>query len=1037
MDIADLIRLLDQPQLAAEELRGWQLSEPARGQQILVELVEAGVPVDLLAAIGEQLGEQLPRQADADAALAALGRYVLAVRSPLSLAALMARDASVLPMLLGALSLGPRWVELLVDDPDAFEVLRQAGGRPVERGALAADVLAEVAAGHDERSVIAALTRNRRRHELRIANSEVMGAFDVNIALCQLADLAESLVEAALAAAVRRIAETHAPVRRGTHAEPRLAVIATAALGGRESDYALPLELLVVYDTAGIQAGSQATRTSAAALPAWHEQADRIARLLARLLEGAAADDGGRVTLLTLPDSPIATSAHAADDVVLGYSSFGRTWHRQQLLKARPVAGDKALGEAILGQLEPWLYRRYLNRADETGIKALKRRILLEATLHQDDFADVWNARGALRDIVATVEFLQLLSGGDEPAVRQSNTLAALAGLEKGGILSSAERQQLEGSYRFFRSALDRLQIWLGPGQTQIPADERLISRLAASLDATNEAAAFVAELRSRLNATWQTLRKLLTSAFVEEVPTTREVDLLLAPSPPAEEKRAALAPFGFEHPEQALTALNDLAREQVPFLSTRRCRHLLASILPQLLAAIAATPLPDRTLDNLVRVSNSLGGKGVLWDLFRFHSPSLQLYVKLCAASPYLSGILTTNPGMLDDLVDSLQLDKLPTRAEMAATLAELCRGVSDTLSVLHDFKNAEHLRLGVRDLLGKEDIDRTHAALADVAEVCLGHVAELEYGRLVEKYGVPAIGPGPYEGEPCRLVVLGLAKLGGREPNYHSHLDLLFLYEADGVTRPGRSRRSERTANNHFFTQLAQRVIKELTQLTPKGRLYQVETLLRPIGVGGALALPLADFAQHFDSGAAPLWQWLALCQARPVVGEDEIANSAAGLIRQLLMRRPWNDADVTAIRSLRLGLESGAAPTNLKRAAGGSLDVEFLVQMFQLQHAAAQPDVLATNTCTALRVLAAAGVLDRGIADRLDLNYRFLRRVESGLRLQEARRRHDLPFDMLELRQLAVLLGHSNPERLREQCEEVMAENRAIFDRLTPGS
>src|SRR5205085_1360111 len=118
---------------------------------------------------------------------------------------------------------------------------------------------------------------------------------------------------------------------------------------------------------------------------------------------------------------------------------------------------------------------------------------------------------------------------------------------------------------------------------------------------------------------------------------------------------------------------------------------------------------------------------------------PSLQLYVRLCAASPYLSDILTTNPGMLDELVDSLQLADLPTRSELDETLAELCRGANDTLPILHDFKNAQHLRIGVRDILAKDDIDRTHEALADVAETCLTHVAQLEFDSLVEKFGLP----------------------------------------------------------------------------------------------------------------------------------------------------------------------------------------------------------------------------------------------------------------------------------------------------------
>src|SRR4029450_6334168 len=142
----------------------------------------------------------------------------------------------------------------------------------------------------------------------------------------------------------------------------------------------------------------------------------------------------------------------------------------------------------------------------------------------------------------------------------------------------------------------------------------------------------------------------------------------------------------------------------------------------------------------------------------------------------PTLAGILTTNPGMIDDLVDSLQLDRLPTREQLDRTLAALSRGASDALPILHDLKNSAHLRIGVRDILGKDPIDEAHAALADVAEFSLHPVIDSEYARLVEKHGQPVLGPGPLEGEQCRLVVLGLGKLGAREPNYHSNVEIVF---------------------------------------------------------------------------------------------------------------------------------------------------------------------------------------------------------------------------------------------------------------------
>jgi [glutamine synthetase] adenylyltransferase / [glutamine synthetase]-adenylyl-L-tyrosine phosphorylase len=1023
MEIATLVRVLDQPHQAAESLAAWGLGDVHRGQRLLVELAELGLTLDLLASLCRQLGEHLPRAGDPDDALAGLVRFLSAVRSPLALAALFTRDGAALPMLLAALSLGPRWTEMLADDPEAFDLLRQTGGQPANRQELIAEVKTEAAAFRDERAILAALGRIKQRHQLRIAYGEVVLRHRFELVSEQLSALAEAIVEAALQSAVQKVLEAR-PVaaKRGAG---ECVVLALGRLGGGELGYDDSLELLYVYDSAG---------DDAADLRASAEHHERVARGLARLLgEAEAGGSVYRAELLPLPDSPSPVLAHSAVDVAIGMESFGRTWHRQALLQARPIAGRRELGNALLKRLEPWLFRRYLSRADETGIKALKRRIVQTATLHQDDWRNVRLGRGGLRDIEAAVQFLQLLVGGEQPAARRAGTLGAIAGLEQAEAISVEERNLLEESYIALRRVEHRLQILLGTDAADFPADHRAVERMTAAFDKLQSAADPQMELKARLDRTWHTLHKVLASAFTEEPPVPREADLLLDPAPPDEEVRAALAPFGFADPPAALATLQNLASEQVPFLSTRRCRHFLSGILPSLLGAVAETPFPDQTLSDLDRVSNSLGGKGALWELLLVHPPSLQLYVRLCAASPYLSDILTTNPGMIDELVDSLQRDRLPTRGELEATLAELRRGTNDKLDVLHDFKNAQHLRIGVRDLLGRVDIDETHQALANVAEVCLDYVAEREFEQLTEKHGFPRCGPGPAEGELSRPVIVGLGNLGGREPNYHSELDLLFLYESDGVTQP-RSRRQQRTANNHFFAQLAQRIIKQLSRLTHKGRLYAVNALLRPIGVGGALAMPLADMQQHFAGGAAPLWHWQALCRARVVFGEATVARQASQTIRELLLARSWSDDVRDEVRRSRLQLEAGASERNLKRGSGGTLDVEFLVQMLQLSHAARCPDVLAPGTQDALAALGRAGALPSEVAERLGDSYRFLRRVESALRLLNTPARHDLPADEPSLRRLALLLGHSNPGRLAETCLASMAQNRQIFDAYT---
>ena len=382
----------------------------------------------------------------------------------------------------------------------------------------------------------------------------------------------------------------------------------------------------------------------------------------------------------------------------------------------------------------------------------------------------------------------------------------------------------------------------------------------------------------------------------------------------------------------------------------------------------------------NLDKVSDSLGGKGVLWELFSFNPPSLRLYVELCAYSPYLSGILTSNPGMIDGLMDSLVLDKLPSRQSLRQTLAELCRGAEDIDPVLHSFKNDQQLRVGVRDLLGKEDVQATTGALSDIAETCLAQIAAAEYARLASKFGQPRIAAGPRAGQPCEMVVLAMGKFGGREMNYHSDLDIVFLFEAEGQTafEFGHGREYG-TTNQHFFSELGQRIIKTTSRLSAYGKLYEVDARLRPTGKSGSLAMSLPEFVRYFTHGSGQLWERQALCKARPVYGSGRAMRTALAATHRAAFGRRWRRKDADEIRRMRQRLEETAAAGDLKRGPGGIVDIEFLVQMFQLRHARKFRRLRTPNTLAALAELRAAGLISAEDHGLLDGRYRFLRTIE----------------------------------------------------------
>ena len=1033
MEVEVLHRYLDEPAEAAPWLAAWGLADPVRAHGNLVRIATSGVTLDLLAVICDQLAEQLPRSSDPDMALNNLERFVGAARNALSLASLFERDREALPILLQIFATSQHLSDVLITDSESYDLLRITEGQPVARESLVAEFRADVLRlANDEAMVSAAIRRFKRRETLRVAYGDIIRGQPLSTVTRQISYVADAIVEAAVGAAQRRLANRSGGPRLPGGDPGRFVVLAMGKLGGVELNYSSDIDLIFLY---GPPRGADQVRQQA-----YGEYYDRLVREVLKLLtEATELGAAYRVDLRLRPGGKAGPMATAADAALHYYDVSGRTWERQALVKARPIAGELEFGHEFLSDLEPWIYRRYLSRADITGIKALKRRIEQRTRQEGADFHNVKTGHGGIRDIEFVIQFLQLLNGGDLPALRTGNTLEAILQLEHCGCLTDQERAILEENYAFLRKIEHRLQIMYDLQTHLLPSDPTELRRVAirlgyADTPAQTALAAFEADYKAKTELNRKILDHLLHDAFSDDTISEPESDLVLDPEPTHERVRDVLGNYPFQDVTQAYANLMELSTEKIRFLSTRRCRHFLAAIAPRLLAAIAKTPDPDFTLVNLSKVSDSLGGKGVLWELFSFNPPTLHLYVELCSSSQYLSGILTSNPGMLDELLDSLLLDKLPTRELLTATLAELCRGAEDIDPALHSFKNAQQLRVGVRDILGKDRIEDTSGALSDIAETCLAQIAQTEYARLAAKLGEPTIAEGDDAGKVCELAIVALGKFGGRELNYYSDLDLVFLYEADGVTvQARRTRRDTTTTNQHFFSELGQRIIKVASQLGPFGRLYEIDPRLRPTGKSGSLATSLPEFERYYSEGEGQLWERQALCKARMVHGSPQIARHVAAALRRAAFGTPWHAADMETIWQMRARMEDKASPGNLKRGPGGLIDIEFLVQMLQLRHAGHHPQLAAPATFDALAALTACDVLKRDDGDFFTKSYRFLRTIQARLRLMSTTARNDLPDDPRELAKLAGLLGYANSEALWNECQRTTAEVRRRCERL----
>jgi len=1029
MDPTILRQYLDDPNAAADWLRGLRVVDLKRAHANLVRMADFGLTIDLLAVICGQLQQHLPRCADPDMALNNLDRFIAATRTPLATGTLFERDGEALPTLLQIFDASQHFSDVLITDPEGFDVLRTTAGQPVAREDLVKDLVAEVEALDDDRAVLRAIRRFKRRETLRIAYGDVIREQSLRVVTQQISFLAEAILEAALWAAWRKI-QSQRGTPTGPEGQPaRFVVLGMGKLGGMELNYSSDVDLIFLYDADGKTDGRRPIANS----EFFAQLAREIVRLATEMTELGSVY---RVDLRLRPEGRRGPMVQSVDGALSYYDVRGRTWERQAYIKARPVAGDLALGVEFLDRLDPWIYRRYLGQADIIGIKALKRRIEQQTRAAGADDQNVKTGHGGIRDVEFVIQFLQLLNGADLPELRTENTLEAIVQLERVGCLSDLEGTLLGSNYVFLRKIEHRLQIMFDLQTHLLPRRREEMRKLAlrmgyAETRTGSALEVFEADYRSKTGVNRRILDHLLHDAFSDDVATAAEVDLVLDPDPPEEQILEVLGKYPFRDVKPAYRNLMGLSEEKIRFLSTRRCRLFLAAIAPQLLQAVAATPDPDSTLVNLNQVADSLGGKGVLWELFSFNPPSLRLCVELCAYSPYLSGILITNPGMIDGLMDSLVLDRLPTHKSLERHLTELCHAAEDIEPILHSFKNDRQLRVGVRDILGKEDVEATTGVLSDIAETCLRQIASREYRRLTARFGQPQIAEGRRAGRPCEIVILAMGKFGGREMNYHSDLDLVFLYEAEGNTAAADP--SQSTTNRHFFSELGQRIIKTTSQSGAYGKLYEVDVRLRPTGRSGPLAISLAEFGRYFAEGGGQLWERQALCKARVVYGSARAARAAVSATATAAFDHRWRRSDADEIRRMRHRLEETAGAGDLKRGPGGIVDIEFLVQMLQLKQGRRHRKLREPNTVLALNALHLAEHLSVGDHELFRTSYRLLRTIESRLRLMNSTARDKLPEEPTELAKLAHLLHYPDSEALMRDYETATRRVRRRFDEI----
>jgi len=860
------------------------------------------------------------------------------------------------PMLDGlvmSLAEGSRYLwELARADPERLVSLLEA--EPERRfDDILTDAKRAIAAAHGEAEVMRLLRRMKSEAALLIALADIGGIWPVMQVIerqTKLADVAVgSAVEYLLADAQRRGKLKVSDAGRPGEGSGYI-VVAMGKMGAGELNYSSDIDLIVFYDAAAPLPGTEPTPFYV-----------RVTRTLVKLLQDRTADGYVFRTDLRLRPDPASTQIAISTASALDYyESRGQNWERAALIKARPCAGDLAAGEALLGGLSPFIWRKYLDFAAVADVHTMKRQI--HAYRGHDQIAveghNIKLGRGGIREIEFFVQTQQLIAGGRHPELRTKETLRTLDVLADGGWIGELVRDDLGAAYRFLRAVENRLQMVADEQTHTLPPDRQgleLFARFAGFSDRDAFASALVAHLR--------TVQRHYATLFESAPGAEAGRRNLLFPSQ-ADDKETLdrLTEMGFRQPLEVSALVRSWSTGAHGSLKGEFARNRLAEIVPALLHQFARSANPDAAVIAFDRFLAGLHGGGRLFSLLRQNPDLVALIALLLGTAPRLADSLAQFPHVMDAVVDPSFFGALPEESEIAAGLdrsLQQAASYEDFLDRIRIFAQEQMFLIGTRILSGTvsaEQAGEAFARLADVLIRSLKLAIEEQFARL----------HGRIAGQETAILALG--KLGGREMTASSDLDVIVVYDFDPEKPESSSPRPLYGAQ--YFSRLTQRLISALTAQTNYGLLYQVDMRLRPSGRSGPLATQIDGFASY-QQNEAWTWEHMALTRARVVSASPAFAARVEKLIRAVLCRP--RDAEVVAgdVVEMRraIATEKGDDQRwNLKYVAGGLVDIEFIAQYLQLIHASQTPDILDTSTARVLEKAWRLGVLSTEDAEVL---------------------------------------------------------------------
>jgi [glutamine synthetase] adenylyltransferase / [glutamine synthetase]-adenylyl-L-tyrosine phosphorylase len=919
-------------------------------------------------------------------------------------------------ILLGIAEFSPFLFELI--RADASRLIRLLKSEPeAHLASLIETTSREVFAAGGETDVMRLLRRMKSEAALLIALCDIGGVWPVMQVTAALTELAVSSVQSALRYLLRQEAlrgRLSPPDDDRPEQNSGLFVLAMGKMGAGELNYSSDIDLIVFFDPA-----APTLARDIEPQPFFV----RVTQALARLLQQRTGDGYVfRVDLRLRPDPASTQVAISTDAALHYYERDGRTWERAAMIKARPCAGDLSAGAAMIAELAPFVWRKHLDFAALADVHDMKRQ--MQTYRGQSEIAveghNVKIGPGGIREIEFFAQTQQLIAGGRHAELRVRPTLEALAVLASNHWITFEARDELTAAYRFLRRVEHRLQMIADEQTHSLPADIEAMERLAAFLSYAGRAA-FAKDLLGHLNIVQGHYSKLFEGdpAGTANLPI---VDYSAGPEDPR--LLDHLTTLGFKEPIAVAQTVQLWLAGEYRVFRTESTRTAFAEFVPALIDGLAHAEEPDRAVVAFDRFLQALQRGGRLITLLGQNRDLVALVALVLGAAPRLGDVLARQPQLMDGLIDPRFFGAMPDQRELSARLAATLKDAAsyeEFLDRLRLFGQESLFLIGTRILSGTVSAQQASVAFADAAEGIVHTVHGLATERFAAQHG-------RVKGQETAIVAMG--RLGSREMTASSDLDLILLYDFDPEHPDSDGARSLQGA--HYFARFTQRLISAFTTRTNYGVLYDIDMRLRPSGRAGPLASHINSFAEYQEHEAWT-WEHMALTRARVISASPGFRSRIEQVIRDALIRprEPVRIANDVADMRRAIALEKGENHLwDLKYAAGGLIDIDFVAQHLQLVHAAAHPGILDVSTLKVLDNAERLGVLPHPDAEVLRSAGRLYNDLTQILRLcVSGRFKPEISGESL-LRVMARAGDAPDFSSLQARVKETQGEVRRVF-------